>query len=149
VALDPALTRQSLCYLETTGRVTGQPRLIEIWFAADPGRDRIYLLSGGRDRAHWVRNLRRKPAVRVRIGGRTFAGRAVEIEGGPDDSLARQLLVEKYEGADEPGSLSQWGRESLPVAIDLGPESYTTSKFDIMPMSSCSSLWQCMRYSPR
>jgi len=82
----------------------------------------IYLLSGGRDRAHWVRNLHRDPAVRVRIGGRTFAGRAAEIEGGPEDGLARRLLVEKYEGADEPGSLSEWGRESLPVAIDLGRE---------------------------
>ena len=119
MTIDPELAQQSLCYLETVGRVSGRPRRVEIWFAADPDRDRIYLLSGGRDRAHWVRNLRRNPAVRVRIGGRTFAGRAVEIEGGPDDGLARRLLVEKYEGADQPGALGGWARESLPVAIDL------------------------------
>jgi deazaflavin-dependent oxidoreductase (nitroreductase family) len=122
MALEPALARQSICYLETTGRVTGRPRVIEIWFAAVPERDRIYLLWGGRDRSHWVRNLRSTPAVRVRIGGRTFAGRAAEIEGGLEDGLARRLLVEKYEGPDEPGSLSEWGRDSLPVAIDLGRE---------------------------
>jgi hypothetical protein len=94
--------------------------MIEIWFAADPVRDRIYLLSGGRDRAHWVRNLRAQPGVEVHIAGRTFAGRAAVIEDGPDDGLARRLLVEKYEGADEPGSLTSWARSSLPVAIDLG-----------------------------
>jgi deazaflavin-dependent oxidoreductase (nitroreductase family) len=119
VTLDPVLARRSMCYLETTGRSTGQPRVIEIWFAADPERDRIYVLAGGRDRAHWVRNIRRQPAVRVRIGGRTFAGQALEIEGGPDEGLARRLLPEKYEGADNPGSLSGWARESLPIAIDL------------------------------
>jgi hypothetical protein len=46
-------------------------------------------------------------------------GRAVEIEGGPDEGLARRLLPEKYEGADEPGSLGDWARDSLPIAIDL------------------------------
>jgi F420H(2)-dependent quinone reductase len=75
VALDPLLARQSMCYLQTTGRVTRLPRVVEIWFAADPVRDRIYILSGGRDDAHWVRNARRDPAVRVRIGGSTFSGR--------------------------------------------------------------------------
>lgn len=119
MTLDPELARQSMCYLETIGRVSGQSRKVEIWFAADPARDRIYLLSGGRDGSHWVRNLRRDPAVRVRIGSRTFVGRAVEIEGGPDEGLARRLLPEKYEGADEPGSLGDWARDSLPIAIDL------------------------------
>jgi deazaflavin-dependent oxidoreductase (nitroreductase family) len=120
VTLEPELARQSICYLETTGRVSGRPRVIAIWFAADPVRDRIYLLAGGRDRAHWVRNLRHDPAVRIRIGGHTFAGRASVIEGGPDDGLARRLLPGKYEGADEPGALSDWAQEALPVAIDLG-----------------------------
>jgi hypothetical protein len=118
VVLDPALARQSLCYIQTLGRVTGLPRVVEIWFAADPVRDRIYILSGGRDEAHWVRNARRDPAVRVRIAGTTFRGRMTEIEGAPDEGLARRLVVEKYEGS-EPGSLAAWGRESLPVAIDL------------------------------
>jgi len=121
VPLDPALARLAICRLGTTGRVSGQPRLIEIWFAADPVRDRVYLLSGGRERAHWVRNIRHDPRVQLRIGERTFAGHATEIEDGPDDGLARRLLLEKYEGPDEPGSLSEWARSSLPVAIDLGP----------------------------
>jgi deazaflavin-dependent oxidoreductase (nitroreductase family) len=122
MVLDASLARVSLCYVETTGRVSGLPRLVEIWFAADPVRDRIYILSGGREGAHWVRNARRDPAVRVRIGPSTFSGRASEIEGGPDEALARRLVVGKYDGG-EPGSLARWGRESLPVAIDLDLES--------------------------
>jgi deazaflavin-dependent oxidoreductase (nitroreductase family) len=121
VILGPALAQRPICHLETTGRVSGLPRVIEIWFAADPDRPRIYLLAGGRDRAHWVRNIRSEPRVRLQIDGQAFAGTASEIEGGPDDGLARRLLLEKYEDQDEPGSLGPWARSSLPIAIDLQP----------------------------
>jgi deazaflavin-dependent oxidoreductase (nitroreductase family) len=113
------LARRSVCELETIGRRTGQPRPIEIWFAADPARDRIYLLSGGRYRALWVRNIRADPRVRIRLGERWFDGAAVEIEGGPADGLARRLLAAKYQGWIDGTSLSSWARDSLPVAIDL------------------------------
>jgi deazaflavin-dependent oxidoreductase (nitroreductase family) len=119
MALVTRLARLSVCDIETVGRTTGRPRRIEIWFAADPDRDRIYLLSGGRDDAHWVRNIRRDPRVRVRLGDGWYVGRAAEIEGGPDDPLARRLLAAKYQGWVEGRALSSWARESLPVAIDL------------------------------
>jgi deazaflavin-dependent oxidoreductase (nitroreductase family) len=119
VTLAPELARRSVCELETIGRRTGRPRPIEIWFAADPARDRIYLLAGGRDRAHWVRNIRADPRVRVRLGDRWLQGAAAEIEGGPDDGLARRLLAAKYQGWIDGASLSSWARDSLPVAIEL------------------------------
>jgi deazaflavin-dependent oxidoreductase (nitroreductase family) len=119
MALEPELARRSVCDLETTGRRSGRPRRIEIWFAADPVRDRIYLLSGGRDHAHWVRNLRADPSVRVRIAGQWFDGVASELDGGPDDPVARRALAAKYQGWTEGVALSTWARESLPVAIDL------------------------------
>jgi deazaflavin-dependent oxidoreductase (nitroreductase family) len=119
MALQPDLAGLAVCDIETIGRVTGLPRRIEIWFAADPDRDRIYLLSGGRDEAHWVRNIRANGGVRVRLGGRWFTGRAADIGGGPDDALARRLLAAKYEGWIDGRSLRAWARRSLPVAIDL------------------------------
>ena len=119
MALEPALARRSVCDLETAGRTSRQPRVIEIWFAAHPDRDRLYVLSGGRDQAHWVRNIRRNPAVRVRIGGTWFTGRAREVGPGPEDELARHLVATKYEGWNEGLSLSGWARTSLPVAVDL------------------------------
>jgi deazaflavin-dependent oxidoreductase (nitroreductase family) len=120
MAIAHDLARLGVCDLETVGRVTGLPRRVEIWFAADPERDRIYLLSGGRDRAHWVRNVRREPRVRVRFGDRWFEGHATQIDDGPDDALARRLLAAKYQGWVEGRPLSAWARGSLPVAIDLG-----------------------------
>jgi deazaflavin-dependent oxidoreductase (nitroreductase family) len=119
MAVPPELARLAVCDLETIGRTSGAPRQIEIWFAADPERGRIYLLSGGRDQAHWVRNLRVEPRVRVQLGDRWFEGLAAELVGGPDDALARRLLAAKYEGWVDGGALSGWARHSLPVAIDL------------------------------
>ena len=52
-----ALDGESYCYLTTTGRVSGEPREIEIWFGLDGPT--LYVLSGGRDRSDWVKNLMR------------------------------------------------------------------------------------------
>ena len=106
---------EDVCYLQTKGRVSGRPRTIEIWFATDGSR--IYLLSGGRDRAHWVRNLIAEPRVKVRVAGETISGTARVIEGEPDEILARRLLAAKYQGWSEGRRLSAWARGSLQVAI--------------------------------
>jgi deazaflavin-dependent oxidoreductase (nitroreductase family) len=64
-------------YLTTTGRKTGQPRSIEIWFVAREGR--YYMVSEGRERSHWVKNIQHHPTVTFSIGARTdrSAGRAL------------------------------------------------------------------------
>ncbi len=105
----------SICHLQTIGRSSGQLRTIEIWFATDG--EHIYLLAGGRDRAHWVRNLVANPRVRVRIGGRTLAARARVIEGEEREPLARRLLAAKYQGWTEGRPLSGWASGALPVEI--------------------------------
>jgi deazaflavin-dependent oxidoreductase (nitroreductase family) len=110
-----ALADDDFCYLTTTGRVTGRPHTIEIWFALDGAT--LYMLSGGRDGSDWVRNLQRTPEVTVRIAGETFEGHARVVEEPGEDELARRLLVEKYER--RPGSLSNWRRTALPVAVDV------------------------------
>jgi deazaflavin-dependent oxidoreductase (nitroreductase family) len=111
------LADEEFCYLTTTGRVTGRPHEIEIWFALEDSSGSLYLLSGGRDRSDWVKNLRRNPEVTVRIDGEYFGGRARFLEDEEEDELARHLLVEKYER--NPGSLASWRRTALPVAVDL------------------------------
>ena len=62
------LDRHSVIDLTTVGRITGQPHVVEIWFAHREST--IYLLSGGGDRSDWVRNLIITPAFRVRAGVR-------------------------------------------------------------------------------
>lgn len=106
---------EEFCYLTTIGRVTGRPHEIEIWFALND--QTFYMLSGGRDRSDWVKNLEHTPGVAVRVGGERFEGRARIVEDSGEDELARRLLVEKYER--RPGSLADWRRTALPVAVEL------------------------------
>jgi deazaflavin-dependent oxidoreductase (nitroreductase family) len=115
-ALEPAVADEDYCYLTTIGRVSGEPREIEIWFGLDGAT--VYLLSGGGDRSNWVRNLRRDPAVTVRIAGTIWPGRARIVEDADEDERARTLLVDKYTPGYS-GNLDDWRRRSLPVAIDL------------------------------
>jgi deazaflavin-dependent oxidoreductase (nitroreductase family) len=114
---------EEFCYLTTTGRVSGRPHTIEIWFARQG--DRLYLLSGGGGRSDWVRNLQRRAAVTVRIGDRhglQVPARARVLDPGtPEDGLARRLLYEKYR-AGYGGDLTRWRDRSLPIALDLGAQ---------------------------
>ncbi len=110
-----SLADEDFCYLTTVGRVSGRPHEIEIWFATE--NQTLYMLSGGRDRSDWVKNLRRNPEVTVRLAGEHFEGRARLVESEEEDELARRLLIEKYERT--PGSLANWQRTALPVAVDL------------------------------
>jgi deazaflavin-dependent oxidoreductase (nitroreductase family) len=111
------LADEDFCYLTTTGRVTGGPHEIEIWFALVPERRVLYMLSGGGNRSDWVKNLRRDAELEVRIAGERLAGRAREAKDAEEDELARRLLVEKYESS--PGRLKNWRRTAIPVVVDL------------------------------
>ena len=111
------LAGEDFCYLTTVGRRSGKPHTIEVWFALESGN--LYLLSGGGESADWVRNLRKTPAVKVRIGSRTVPARAREVTSPEEDALARRLLDEKYMGWKAGKRLSSWARNALPVRIDL------------------------------
>ena len=111
-----ALAGESYCYLTTTGRVSGEPREIEIWFGLDGTS--LYMLSGGRDRSDWVKNLMREPRVSVRIADRTFQGDARVVTDSEEDQRARALVFEKY-APGYSGDLEDWRERSLPIAVDL------------------------------
>jgi deazaflavin-dependent oxidoreductase (nitroreductase family) len=85
-------------YLTTTGRRTGRPREIEIWFTRRESR--LYLVAERRERAQWVRNLRARPGVTVRLGRRTFAATARVVAARAEPALARAVktLSEKKYG---------------------------------------------------
>jgi deazaflavin-dependent oxidoreductase (nitroreductase family) len=103
------------CYLTTTGRHSGAPHRIEIWFALADGV--AYLLSGGGDRSDWVRNLTISPEVVLEIGGEKRTTKARRVTDPDEDALARRIIVEKYRPRHR-GDLDDWGRSSLPIAID-------------------------------
>jgi nitroimidazol reductase NimA-like FMN-containing flavoprotein (pyridoxamine 5'-phosphate oxidase superfamily) len=115
--VDPStLADEQFCYLTTRGRVTGRPHRIEIWFGLEGST--LYLLSGGRNRSGWGKNLHKTPEVTVEIGAATVQGRARTVEEGPEAELARTLLVDKYQPGYG-GDLSGWRASALPVAVDL------------------------------
>ena len=107
-----------MAYLTTTGRKSGRPHEIEIWFALHEGR--LYMLAGGRERSDWVRNLMKEPRGRVRIEAETRDGRAAVVSpDAPEDALARRLLDAKYYGRRDEQPLTEWARTALPVVVEL------------------------------
>ena len=91
-------------YLTTTGRRTGLAREIEIWFT-ERG-DRFYVIAEHRDRAHWVRNIRADPRVRVRVGDRRaqqLDATARIVDDAREPELAREVKAQsdaKYGWSD-------------------------------------------------
>lgn len=110
------LAAEEYCYLTTRGRVTGRPHEIEIWFGAR-GQS-IYLLSGSHS-SDWLKNLRRDPAVSVRIAEHVFSGTARLVGEKEEEMAARYILAEKYQEWDEGKKLSEWARTAVVVGIDL------------------------------
>jgi deazaflavin-dependent oxidoreductase (nitroreductase family) len=107
---------RDFAYLTTSGRRSGRPHRIEIWFGLSDGI--LYMLSGGGNRSDWVRNLREDPAVRIEVGGVGRPARARVVTDAAEDASARRLLATKYQGWREGRPLSTWARTALPVAVE-------------------------------
>ena len=87
-------------YLTTTGRRSGRPRRIEIWFTRHAGR--YYLIAEHGLRAGWVQNLLADPAVRARVGTRSFRAQARVVDRAERELVAtvRSLSEAKYGWGD-------------------------------------------------
>ncbi len=102
-----SLAAEQYLYLTTTGRKTGLPREIEIWFVAS-GRN-LYVLAEHFHKAQWVRNIMKTPRVHVRVAGREHLAMATVLDperDAADWQTVQQLAREKY----------GWG-DGLPVRI--------------------------------
>ena len=87
-------------YLTTTGRVTGQPREIEIWFTERDGR---FYLVAERESANWVRNVQSQPQVKVRVGETEFNAIARVVHNDREPQIAatvKALFDAKYGWSD-------------------------------------------------
>ena len=96
-------------YLTTVGRITGQPREIEIWFVEYQGM--LYILAEHFRDAQWVKNIERNPRVQVRLGTRQSEATARVLTHEHDDATwvtVQQLARDKY----------GWG-DGLPVEFVL------------------------------
>jgi deazaflavin-dependent oxidoreductase (nitroreductase family) len=102
-------------YLTTTGRRSGQPREIEIWFTRRDGRH--YVIAEHGEGARWVQNLLAEPRVRWRVGDAAFTGRARVVDPAREPDLSatiRALSDEKYGWGD--GLVVELSPEPPPAA---------------------------------
>ena len=113
-ALEAGLVPRGWALLETTGRVSGQPRRVPVgdglrgetfWIVAEHGRH-----------ADYVRNIERDPRVRVKVRGRWRTGTAHVL---PDED-PRALLRALKRPLNDAG-LIVMASEPLVVRIDLDP----------------------------
>ena len=106
----PQLAPADFLYLTTIGRVSGEPRTVELWFVVFEGK--LYAVSGAPSRAHWVQNLIKNAKVGVRIDEYIAEAEARVVDRSEQplwDTVCR-MACEKY---DEP---EPWG---TPVEISL------------------------------
>jgi deazaflavin-dependent oxidoreductase (nitroreductase family) len=112
-------TAERFLYLTTTGRTSGLPRDIEIWFVEHAGRH--YVVSQLREASHWMKNLRSDPRVRFSVGTRAAPeealaaapGRARVVSDAGEPELARAVRAQmdaKYRWSD--GLVVELSREA-------------------------------------
>ena len=101
------LADEQVLHVTTIGRVTARPRELEIWFILC--REKFYLFAERGEAAGWVKNIRRHPLVRVRIGERRIDAVAKVLDYRSDRRLwdeVQSIAKRKY----------GWG-DGLPVEL--------------------------------
>lgn len=104
--------------LETTGRTSGRPRSVGLFFLEREGRYFVVGSHSGADRdPAWVRNLLADPRATVTVGGR-----AIRVDGKPLEGGERAEMFEQFVQADSSYAVyrDRTTRE-IPV-IELRPE---------------------------
>ena len=99
--------RREFAYLTTTGRRTGREHTVEL--CCGVRGDTLYFLSGGGERADWIRNANADPRVRVRLGRETVQGSARSITD-PDEELAANARWPRSTRTGAPANDSHRGR---------------------------------------
>ncbi|MDI5961121.1 nitroreductase family deazaflavin-dependent oxidoreductase [Streptantibioticus silvisoli] len=76
-----------LLLLHTVGARSGAPRINPMMYLSDQGRYLVFASKAGSDRnPDWYHNLIAHPDVRIEVGDRTLAVRAVELLGAERDA---------------------------------------------------------------
>jgi len=75
------------------GRKTGRPYDVTIWYLVDD--DRLYLVSANAAR-NWVRNVKVRPAISLRVGDEVFDGKVRAITDAQEREKVNGLVERKY-----------------------------------------------------
>ena len=111
-----ALGRDRVIDITTTGRTSGQPRRIEMWFHNLDGRVYLTGLPGPRD---WHANVLANPGLTIHFKERVIAdlaGRATPIT---EPNERRAILSRILAKLDRSGDLEAWEAGSPLVRVDF------------------------------
>ena len=118
VVVDPKqlgrLLRHWNCRLTSTGRKTGNPRTVTIWFALGEG---VVYLTGSKEVPQWCRNLRANGDAVLEIGGLRMRGRARVVDDEDEGRQIRQRFVERYLLARLSRPFGGYSR-SVPIVVE-------------------------------
>ena len=108
------------CDIVTTGRVSGNPHEIEIWFGVRD--DVMYLISGNGPGADWYRNMLTTPEVLVKLAGEAHIGRARDVVDPEERRRCGELMGAKYVWGGDPSiglTYDAWCFDVPAVAIEF------------------------------
>ena len=116
MAIPTELAATDFCYVTTTGRTTGRPHRIEIWFFAHDGG--AYLLSDS-GTSDWCRNLLADPHVTLEIDGqrRDTVARPVDASD-PANAVVRPAMAAKYQPCGPQEDLRDWSETGWLVRVE-------------------------------
>ncbi|MFZ2061066.1 MAG: nitroreductase family deazaflavin-dependent oxidoreductase [Candidatus Binatus sp.] len=77
------------------GRKSGRPYDVTIWYLVDNQSDRLYLVSANANR-NWVRNVKARPAISLRVGNEVFNGDVRAITDQQERDKVKDLTIRKY-----------------------------------------------------
>lgn len=106
------------CMFTTTGRRTGRPHRIEIWFGVIG--DTLYLISGNGPSAHWYLNALATPRVTIELGDVVLDGAARALDDAEMRRRVGEMMGAKYSWDGDPSiglSREKWCFEVPVLAI--------------------------------
>ena len=87
--------KQSTLRLTTTGRKSGEPRAVKVWFVLmDAQRIAVQHVRGSD--ANWYRNLAKNPNVEVDLGGGLLRARAIVVHDRAEINRILKRIRGKY-----------------------------------------------------
>ena len=115
--LAEALATADELELVTTGRRSGRPHAVTLWFASGDG---VLWLRADRD-ADWYRNLAKDPSCRVRVDGLEASARREPVT---DEARALRELIERWRAKYGAEWVGDWyvERGRIPVLVRIADD---------------------------
>jgi deazaflavin-dependent oxidoreductase (nitroreductase family) len=101
-ALKSRLSRLNEITITVTGRKSGRPISIPIWFVLEDGK--LYLLPVNGSDTQWYKNVLKKPSLRIDAGGDSATLRAVPVT----DPKQVSSIVEKFRAKHGPSDVKKY-----------------------------------------